>query len=231
LESVFAEAQTLAGSLDTSVFPIARLSLEVSALSTLMACVLGLPAGAVTAIMTFRGRDAFATFLNAAMGLPPVLVGLLVYLLLSRSGPLGTLGLLFTPAAMVAAQTVLITPLVAALTRQIVEEANARLGEQLCSMRLSLTQRAMTILYDTRHALIVVVLAAFGRAIAEVGAVIIAGGNIAGYTRTMTTAIALETQKGDLPTALMLGGILVSIVVGVNVAASLLRTYVARTYG
>jgi tungstate transport system permease protein len=227
----FAEAFMLLGSLDASVLQIAGLSIYVSSLSTLVASVLGLPLGGAVALTAFRGRGALAAVLNASLGLPPVLAGLFVYLLLSRSGPLGAAGLLFTPAAMVIAQTLLITPLAAALSRQIVEEANVRLGEQLRSMRLTLAQRIVAILFDTRHALIVVVLAAFGRAIAEVGAVIVAGGNIAGYTRTMTTAISLETQKGDLPLALALGLILIGIVGGVNIAGSLLRAYVARNYG
>jgi tungstate transport system permease protein len=218
-------------SVDGDLWDIAWLSMRVSGVATILSCLVGFPLGAAVALGRFRGRTALATVLNAAMGLPPVLVGLCVYLALSRSGPLGALGLLFTPTAMVAAQTCLITPLVAALTKQIVEEADGRLGEQLRSMRLSLVQCVAAILFDTRHALIVVVLAAFGRAIAEVGAVIVAGGNIAGYTRTMTTAISLETQKGDVPLALSLGIVLVGIVIVVNVAGSLLRSYVARTYG
>jgi tungstate transport system permease protein len=225
----FVEAFWLLGSLD--VIGIAGLSVYVSAISTLLAGALGFPLGAVVALAAFPGRGAIATLLNTAMGFPPVMVGLLVYLLLSRSGPLGGAGLLFTPSAMIIAQTLLITPLIAALTRQVVEDADIRLGEQLRSMRLSLARRVATILFDTRHALIVVVLAAFGRAIAEIGAVIVAGGNIAGYTRTMTTAISLETQKGDLPLAVALGAVLVGIVVAVNIAGSLLRAYVARTYG
>ncbi len=227
----FAQALAPFGALDTPVFEIAWLSVRVSAASTLLSCALGLPIGAGVALSSFRGRSVVAALLNAAMGLPPVLVGLLVYLLLSRSGPLGSFGLLFTPTAMVVAQTALITPLVAALTRQVVEEAEGRLGEQLRSMRLGLRRRVRVILFDTRHALVTVGLAAFGRAIAEVGAVIVAGGNIAGATRTMTTAISLETQKGDLPLALALGGVLMAIVVGVNAAGSLLRTYTARVHG
>jgi tungstate transport system permease protein len=227
----FAEAFTLLGSLDASVLQIAGVSVYVSTFSTLVASVLGFPLGAVVALSTFRGRSTATAVLNASLGLPPVLAGLFVYLLLSRSGPFGAAGLLFTPAAMIIAQTLLITPLVGALSRQIVEEADLRLGEQLRSMRLTLMQRVAAILFDTRHALIVVVLAAFGRAIAEVGAVIVAGGNIAGYTRTMTTAISLETQKGDLPLALALGIVLIGIAGVVNIAGSLLRAYVARTYG
>ncbi len=229
--TAFAQVAGLLATLDTSVLEIAWLSVRVSAASTLLSCTLGLPLGAAVALGAFRGRGGVVALLEAAMGLPPVLVGLLVYLVLSRSGPLGAFGLLFTPTAMVAAQTVLITPLAAALTRQIVEEADGRLGEQLRSMRLSLAQRVGTILFDTRHALVTVVLASFGRAIAEVGAVIVAGGNIAGATRTMTTAISLETQKGDLPLALALGAVLMAIVVCVNAAGSLLRAHAARRDG
>jgi len=169
--------------------------------------------------------------MNALMGLPAVVVGLVVYLLLSRSGPLGALGLLFTPTAMVAAQTVLVAPLIAALTRQIVEDADRELGEQLRSMRLTAWRRATTLLYDARFSLEVAILAAFGRAVSEVGAVLVVGGNIAGFTRTMTTAISLETQKGDLPLALALGLLLIGIVIAVNALASALRAYAMRAYG
>lgn len=229
--NLVSESIAMLGSVEGDLWQIAGLSIRVSGLATVLSCLIGFPVGAAIALARFRGRAPMTTALNAAMGLPPVLVGLCVYLALSRSGPLGPLGLLFTPTAMVIAQTCLITPLVAALTRQIVEEADGRLGEQLRSMKLSLAQRVAAILFDTRHALIVVVLAAFGRAIAEVGAVIVAGGNIAGYTRTMTTAISLETQKGDVPLALSLGIVLVGIVIAVNVAGALLRSHVARTYG
>jgi tungstate transport system permease protein len=191
----------------------------------------GLPLGALMAIASFSGRQATIAVLNALMGLPAVVVGLVVYLLLSRSGPLGPLGLLFTPTAMIMAQTILVTPLIAALTRQIVEDADRELGEQLRSMRLKPWQRARTLLYDTRFSLVVAVLAALGRAISEVGAVLVVGGNIAGYTRTMTTAISLETQKGDLPLALALGLLLIGIVLVVNALASGLRFYAMRAYG
>jgi tungstate transport system permease protein len=169
--------------------------------------------------------------LNAFMGLPAVVVGLLAYLLLSRSGPLGAFGLAFTPGAMMIAQTLLVTPLVAALTRQIVEDADRELGEQLRSLRLSAGRRAALLLYDTRFTLLVAVLAAFGRAISEVGAVLVVGGNIAGYTRTLTTAISLETQKGDLPLALALGIVLLGLVLAVNAAASGLKSVAGRVYG
>ncbi len=226
-----ADAFALIGSLDVDVVAIAGLSLRVSLAAVALACLIGLPLGALVAIGRFPGRGAAVAVLNALMGLPPVVVGLLVYLLLSRSGPLGPLGLLFTPGAMIAAQTVLVTPVVAALTRQIVEDADHELGEQLRSLRLSLWQRARVLLFDARFSLLVAVLAAFGRAISEVGAVLVVGGNIAGYTRTMTTAISLETQKGDLPLALALGIVLVALVLGVNGAASALRAYAMRAHG
>ncbi len=226
-----ADAFALIGSLDVDVVAIAGLSLRVSLAAVALACLIGLPLGALVAIGRFPGRGAAVAVLNALMGLPPVVVGLLVYLLLSRTGPLGPLGLLFTPGAMIAAQTVLVTPVVAALTRQIVEDADHELGEQLRSLRLSLWQRARVLLFDARFSLLVAVLAAFGRAISEVGAVLVVGGNIAGYTRTMTTAISLETQKGDLPLALALGIVLVALVLGVNGAASALRAYAMRAYG
>lgn len=227
----FAEALSLLGSLDRDVVSIAALSLRVSLLAVASGCLIGLPLGALIAISTFPGRQAVVSVLNALMGLPAVVVGLVVYLLLSRSGPLGPLGLLFTPTAMVVAQAVLVTPLIAALTRQIVEDADRELGEQLRSMRLSAWQRAGTLLYDTRFSLVVAILAAFGRAISEVGAVLVVGGNIAGFTRTMTTAISLETQKGDLPLALALGFLLIGLVVAVNALASTLRGYAMRAYG
>jgi tungstate transport system permease protein len=226
-----ADAIVLIGALDREVLSTAALSLRVSLSAVAVGCVLGLPFGALVAISSFRGREAVTSILNAFMGLPAVVVGLLIYLLLSRSGPLGPLGLLFTPTAMIIAQTVLVTPLIAALTRQIVEDADSELGEQLRSMRLSSWQRATSLLYDARFSLIVAILAAFGRAVSEVGAVLVVGGNIAGATRTMTTAISLETQKGDLPLALALGLVLIGIVIAVNGLASTLRRYAMQAYG
>lgn len=225
------ESVLLVGRLDHEVVAIAWLSLRVSMLAVAFGCLAGAPVGALVAIARFPGRQAVVAVLNAFMGLPAVVVGLIVYLLLSRSGPLGSLGLLFTPAAMVVAQTVLVTPLLAALTRQVVEDADREIGEQLRSMRLSPWQRAWTLMFDARFSLVVAVLAAFGRAISEVGAVLVVGGNIAGATRTMTTAISLETQKGDLPLALALGLVLIGLVVAVNVLAAVLRSYAMRAYG
>jgi tungstate transport system permease protein len=227
----FADALWLLFALDPAVAGIAAMSLRVSLAATVVGCAVGIPTGALVAIARFRGRSGAVVVLNALMGLPAVVVGLVVYLALSRSGPLGALGLLFTPGAMIIAQAVLVTPLVAALTRQIVEDADAELGEHLRSMGLSTWQRARTLVFDVRFSLAVAVLAAFGRAIAEVGAVLVVGGNIAGHTRTMTTAISLETQKGDLPLALALGIVLLAIVIVVNAAAAALRSHAARRYG
>lgn len=227
----FVSAFALIGRLDREVLSIAALSLRVSVLAVLFGTLVGMPFGALVAVSRFPGRAAVVAVLNAFMGLPAVVVGLVVYLLLSRSGPLGPAGLLFTPTAMVIAQTILVAPLIAALTRQIVEDADGVLGEQLRSLRLTAAQRARALVFDARFSLAVVVLAAFGRAVSEVGAVIVVGGNVAGHTRTMTTAISLETQKGDLPLALSLGIVLVSIVLAVNAAASGLRGHAMRAYG
>ena len=217
--------------LDKEVFAIAWLSLRISISAVAFGSAIGIPAGALMAITSFPGRNGLTAVLNALMGLPAVVVGLVVYLLLSRSGPLGSLGLLFTPTAMIFAQTILVAPLIAALTRQIIEDADRELGEQLRSMGLSVGQRARTLIVDARFSLVVAVLAAFGRAVSEVGAVLVVGGNIDGHTRTMTTAISLETQKGDLPLALSLGLVLIALVVVVNALASVLRSYAMRTYG
>lgn len=217
--------------LDPEVVAVAWLSLRVSTSAVLIGSAIGLPLGALLAVLRFPLRGMIVGLLNAAMGLPPVVVGLVLYLLLSRSGPLGPLGLLFTPSAMIAAQAVLVTPLIAALTRQIVADAEVQLGEQLRSLRLPAWRRATILVFDVRFSLITALLAAFGRAISEIGAVLVVGGNIAGHTRTMTTAISLETQKGDLALALALGLVLIGIVIAVNAAAATLRTYAMRAYG
>jgi tungstate transport system permease protein len=227
----FIDAVWLLGSLDRDVVSIALLSLRVSALAVAIGCLVGVPVGALVAISRFPGRGATIALLNAMMGLPAVVVGLVVYLLLSRSGPFGSTGLLFTASAMVIAQAILVTPLIAALTRQVVEDAERDLGEQLRSLRLGLWQRVRALIVDVRFSLVVALLAAFGRAVSEVGAVLVVGGNIAGYTRTMTTAISLETQKGDLSLALALGIVLIGLVVLVNALASALRAYAMRAYG
>jgi tungstate transport system permease protein len=216
---------------DPAVLQIVGLSLRVSLAATLCAALVGLPLGALLAVARFPGRQAIIVALNALVGLPPVVAGLLIYLALSRSGPLGGLGLLFTPGAMVIAQTVLIAPILAALSRQAMEQLWEDYAEQLRSFGAGPGRAVPTLLWDGRFALLTVLLAGFGRASAEVGAVMVVGGNIEGFTRVMTTAIALETSKGDLPLALALGGILMAIVLAVNVAAQLLRDVAARAGG
>ena len=231
LAESFSVALAMITQLDPRVTAIVALSLGVSLTSTVCSAVIGLPLGAAVAIGRFPGRGPLIVALNAAMGLPPVVVGLLVYLLLSRAGPLGSMGLLFTPQAMVIAQTVLIVPLVAALTRQIVEDAWIEYREQLRSLDSSWLQSTLTLLWDTRWSLLTVVLAGFGRAASEVGAVIIVGGNIDGITRVMTTAIALETSKGDLPLALGLGIVLITLVTTLNLGAHVTRQWARARLG
>jgi tungstate transport system permease protein len=213
------------------LWQIVALSLEVSLSAVALASVLGLPLGAAIAVGRFPGRHAVVVVLNALMGLPPVVVGLAVYLLLSRAGPLGALGLLFTPAAMVIAQTLLILPIIAALCRQAVEDAWREYEEQLRSLGVGRLRAALTVLWDIRFSLVTAVLAGLGRASAEVGAVMIVGGNIDGVTRVMTTAIALETSKGDLSLALGLGVVLIAIVLVLNAAAHLVKEAAQRRYG
>ncbi|HSV18578.1 MAG TPA: ABC transporter permease [Casimicrobiaceae bacterium] len=227
----FGLALALIRGLDPHFVGIVTLSLRVSLASTLCAAALGLPIGAAVAIADFRGRALVVATLNALMGLPPVVAGLLVYLLLSRAGPLGELGLLFTPGAMVIAQTVLIAPIVAALTRQVVEDAWTEHHDALRSLHASTLQSARTLIWDTRYTLATVLLAGFGRAAAEVGAVIIVGGNIDGVTRVMTTAIALETSKGDLPLALALGVVLMGLVLVLNFGAYATREWARERFG
>jgi tungstate transport system permease protein len=231
LPAAFADAWHLVASLDPRLGDIVALSLRVSLTAVAIASVVGLPLGALIAVSRFPARRTTIVLLNALMGLPPVVVGLLVYLLLSRAGPLGALGLLFTPAAMVIAQAILITPIIAALTRQVVEDAWLEYREQLRSLGETRLGAVTTLLWDLRFSLVTIVLAGFGRAAAEVGAVIIVGGNIDGVTRVMTTAIALETSKGDLPLALGLGFILVAIVIALNAAAYLVKETAQRRYG
>lgn len=202
----------LMAALDPQLLSIALRSLAVSGLACLLACVIGLPLGGWLAVLRFPGRGLILAGLNTLLALPSVVVGLLVYLLLSRSGPLGFLGWLFSFQAMVLAQTVLVLPVVVALTRQVIELADRSHGEQLASMGAGPRWRAAILLWDERHALVTLVIAAFGRAISEVGAVMVVGGNIEGFTRVMTTAIALETSKGDLPLALALGLMLLLVV-------------------
>ena len=217
--------------IDVRLWEIVALSLQVSLTAVLLATVLGLPLGAAVAVGRFPGRGALIVLLNALMGLPPVVVGLAVYLLLSRAGPLGDLGLLFTPGAMVIAQTVLITPIIAALALQAIEDAWREYEEQLRSLGAGRLGAALTLVWDTRFSLVTAVLAGLGRASAEVGAVMIVGGNIDGVTRVMTTTIALETSKGDLPLALGLGVVLIAIVLALNAAALVVKEAAQRRYG
>jgi tungstate transport system permease protein len=231
LALAFKEAFNLIGHLEAELREIVTLSLEVSLTAVAAASVLGLPLGAALAVQRFRGRRGVIVVLNALMGLPPVVVGLFVYLMLSRAGPLGELGILFTPAAMVIAQTILITPILAALSRQVIEDAWEEYREQLRSLGAGPLTAALTLLWDTRFSLVTIVLAGFGRAAAEVGAVMIVGGNIDGVTRVMTTAIALETSKGDLPLALGLGIVLLSLVLALNAAAYWVKEAAQRRYG
>ena len=204
---------------DAALFSIVRLSLIVSLSAVVLAAVIGMPLGALLALIRFPLRSLLVVMFNALMGLPPVVVGLAVYLLLSRSGPLGALGILFTPSAMVIAQTILIVPIIAALTRQTVEDLWGEYRDELTAMGVGPAGRILTLLWDARLSLLTALLAGFGRASAEVGAVMIVGGNIDGFTRTMTTAVALETSKGNLPLAMGLGLVLVAIVLAVNAAA------------
>jgi len=216
---------------DPALLAIVRLSLIVSVSAVFLAALIGLPFGAWVALTRFPGREAVIVALNALMGLPPVVVGLAVYLLLSRSGPLGPWGLLFTPQAMIIAQTILIAPIIAALSRQTIEDLWVEYRDELAAMDVGPAGRVATLVWDARFSLVTALLAGFGRAAAEVGAVIIVGGNIEGFTRTMTTAIALETSKGDLPLAIGLGMVLIAIVVIVNAAVWGLRRAGERLAG
>lgn len=204
---------------DAALFAAVRLSLIVSLSAVAIAAIVGVPLGALVALTRFPGRAAAIVALNALMGLPTVVVGLAVFLLLSRSGPLGALGWLFTPTAMIVAQSILVTPIVAALTRQTIEDLWLDYRDELTAMNVGPARRMTTLIWDARFSLVTILLAGYGRAAAEVGAIIIVGGNIDGYTRTMTTAIALETSKGNLPLAIGLGLVLVAIVVAVNALA------------
>ena len=231
LGDAFGTAWRLIAGFDAELAQIVGLSLQVSLTAVVIATLIGLPLGAAIAVERFPGRQALIVLLNALMGLPPVVVGLLVYLLLSRAGPLGSFGILFTPQAMIIAQAVLIAPIIAALSRQTIEDAWREYAEQLHSLGARQLTAAMTLIWDTRFSLLTIVLAGFGRAAAEVGAVMIVGGNIDGVTRVMTTAIALETSKGDLPLALGLGIVLITLVVLLNALAAVIREAAQRKYG
>ncbi len=229
--SVFSVAVSLLTSGDGRLAEIVLLSLRVSLSAVVIGCLVGIPLGAALAIGRFRGKGIVTTLLSAMMGLPPVVVGLIVYLMLSRAGPLGVFGLLYTPTAMIIAQAVLVVPLIAALARQSLSDRHLEYDEWFRSMRLSQAETMATLIWEDRYSLLTAALAGFGRAIAEVGAVIIVGGNIDRVTRVMTTAIALETSKGDLALALALGAILIGIAIAINAAVALLRrTAVSSAY-
>jgi len=231
LSLAFSEAIAMVVTLDPKLGEIVLLSLRVSVSSVALAGAFALPVGAAVAVAEFPGKRGVVTTLNALLGLPAVVVGLAIYLLLSRSGPLGAFGLLFTPSAMVIAQAILVFPLLAALTRQVVADAWGESREQLVSLGAGTWTSALALLVDARYTLVTIVLAGFGRAVAEVGAVMIVGGNIDGFTRVMTTAIALETSKGDLPLAVGLGIVLLAIVFALNIAATAIKEVAQRRHG
>ena len=221
-------AMSLILSGDGALWSVVVLSLQVSLSAVLIACIIGMPLGALLAVTRFPGRGAAIVLVNALMGLPPVVVGLAVYLILSASGPLGVLQLLYTPTAMIIAQVVLVTPIITALSRQVVQDLHSEYSEQLRSLGLSPVRSIPTLLWDGRFGLLTAVLAGLGRAIAEVGAVMIVGGNIAHVTRVITTTIALETSKGDLALALALGIILIVLAITINAAMTLATRSSAR---
>ena len=227
LES-FKHAFDLVLTLDKDFFEILLLSMKVSFLSLLLSCLVGLPIGTYLAIKNFWGRDTVIIIFNAMMGLPPVVVGLIVYLLISRSGPFGWLGVLYTPTAMIIAQMILIIPIIVSLTAQIIEEINEEYKDLFKSLVISSHKALVACLYDARYSILTVILAGFGRAISEVGAVIIVGGNIDHLTRVMTTTIALETSKGNLSLALALGIILLLIALIINLILISLKTRAKR---
>lgn len=226
--SILTDAFGLIFAWDPDLLEIIGLSLRVTLTAVALSCLIGLPLGAAAGAFRFPGRTVLVVLLNAAMGMPPVVVGLLVYLMLSAAGPLGTLGLLYTPTAMVIAQTLLVTPIIAALTRQVVADLNAEYAEQFASLQVGPLDRISAYLWDARYTLLTVALAGFGRAVAEVGAVMIVGGNIDHATRVMTTSIALETSKGNLELALALGVILLTLAVVVNALVMSVRASAVR---
>ncbi len=229
--SAVAAALSMIATLNADLIEIVLLSLQVSLSAVVIGSIIALPLGALIALQSFPGRRAVVILLNALMGLPPVVVGLLVYLLLSRAGPLGSMGLLFTPTAMVIAQSIIVLPIIAALSRQTIADLHEEYDEHLRSLGCTRLQSIATLLWDGRFRLLTAIMAGFGRAIAEVGAVIIVGGNIQHATRVMTTTIALETSKGNLALALGLGMILVTLALGVNAAALVISDAARRRYG
>mgnify|MGYP001165079160 CR=1 FL=1 len=228
LGDAFTAALALIVNFEKSLAEIVMLSLQVSLIAVALACLVGLPIGAALAIFRFPGRLVVTVILNAMMGLPPVVVGLIVYLILSRSGPLGTLGLLYTPTAMIIAQFFLIMPIIVSLTRQSLEEMIVEYDDLLKSLKANTKERMLTILWDSRYSLLTYVLAGLGRSLSEVGAIIIVGGNIAYATRVMTTTIALETSKGNLEIAIALGFVLIFISFLINLLAYLLNNFAKR---
>jgi tungstate transport system permease protein len=216
---------------DRTLFAIVQLSLTVTVLATLLAALVAMPLGAAVALTRFPFRNLVIVILNGLMGLPPVVVGLMIFLILSRSGPLGELGILFTPTAMTIAQAILVAPIIAALTRQLIEDLWAEYRDELTAMEVGPIGRVQTLLWDARFSLVAILLAGFGRAAAEVGTVMIVGGNIDGFTRVMTTTIALETSKGNLPLAIGLGIVLIALILAVNALAWSVRQWAERHAG
>ena len=229
--STFSDAFQLIASFDRRAVEIVALSVQVSGAAVLLGTLIGLPLGACLAVGRFPGRHVAQIVVNALMGLPSVVVGVVVYLFLSRSGPFGAFGLLYTPGAMIVAQTALVIPLMTAIARQVIDDAWQRYAEELKAMHFTWWQSVTTLLYDCRHSLLVAVLAGLGRAMSEVGAVMIVGGNIDRATRVMTTAIALETSKGDLPLAIALGLVLIAVILLLNAVAFTIRGWAMRRYG
>jgi tungstate transport system permease protein len=216
---------------DRTLFAIVQLSLTVTVMATLLAALVAMPLGAAVALTRFPFRNLVIVVLNGLMGLPPVVVGLMVFLMLSRSGPLGEMGILFTPTAMTIAQAILVAPIIAALTRQLIEDLWAEYRDELTAMEVGPIGRVQTLLWDARFSLVTILLAGFGRAAAEVGTVMIVGGNIDGFTRVMTTTIALETSKGNLPLAIGLGIVLIALILAVNALAWSVRQWAERHAG
>ncbi len=231
MQDTLALTASMLFSLDPKLVEIVQLSLWVSGTAVVIGAFIGLPLGACLAVGRFPGQNIASILVNGLMGMPSVVVGVIVYMLLSRSGPFGAAGLLFSPTAMIIAQTLLVIPLMAAICRQVIEDAWSRHAEELKVLRFGWWHSMSTLLFDCRHSLLVAVLAGLGRAMSEVGAVMIVGGNIDGLTRTMTTAIALETSKGDLPLAVALGLVLVLVILCLNALAYVLRQWAMRRYG
>lgn len=229
--TAFSDAFSLLETMDANLLGIVFVSLQVSLTALVIGCAIGMPLGALIAIKNFPGRQGIVVILNSLMGVPTVIVGVVIYLLLSRTGPLGELNWLFTPKGMMLAQSVLTTPLIAALTRQTIEDAWHIHRETMSALRLPVLAKLKWLMWDCRFSLSIALLAGFARAISEVGAVMIVGGNIDRATRTMTTAIALETSKGDLPLALALGMVLLGVVLFANLMTSVIKSIAEHRYG